>query len=195
MSQTAASPETIEVDLRNPVVAGVLGWLIPGAGHLYQRRFAKGLLFMICILGTYFFGLTLGGGHVVYASTTKEDFRWHYFCQVGVGVPALPAVAQTMRVRQGKEPFLGGLMAPPRNVLGPDELNSASHIEQDELTQWHLTYHSYFELGTLYTMVAGLLNILAVYDAVGGPVLIVADEEDPKRKKEPPEPPAPSPVT
>ena len=186
MSQPATSPETIEIDLRNPVVAGVLGWLIPGAGHLYQRRFAKGLLFMICILGTYFFGLTLGGGHVVYASTAKEDFRWHYFCQVGVGAPALPAVVQAMRVRQQKEPFFGGLMAPPRNVLGPGEPNSAERIRQDELTQWHLTYHSYFELGTLYTMVAGLLNILAVYDAVGGPVLIVAEEDDKSQKKSPP---------
>ena len=28
----------------------------------------------------------------------------------------------------------------------------------------------YFELGTVYTMIAGLLNILAVYDACCGPV-------------------------
>ena len=35
--------EEIEVDLRNPVAAAVWAWLWPGAGHLYQRRYAKGV--------------------------------------------------------------------------------------------------------------------------------------------------------
>src|SRR5688572_21691707 len=161
MSQHAASDsagETIEIDLRNPVAAGVLAWLCPGAGHLYQCRYAKGMLFMVCILGTYFFGLSLGGGHVVYASLAKEDVRWHYFCQIGVGAPALPALLQTRLVRAGKEPLFGGIMAPPRNVTNSDNPDS---VRRDELAQWHMRYHSFFELGTLYTMIAGLLNILA----------------------------------
>ena len=54
------TPDGIEIDLRDPLVAGVLAWLWPGAGHLYQRRYAKGMLFMVCILGTFFFGLVLG---------------------------------------------------------------------------------------------------------------------------------------
>lgn len=174
--------ETIEIDLRNPVVAGVLAWLVPGAGHLYQRRFAKGALFMVCILSTFFFGLSLGGGHVVYASLVKEDMRWHYFCQVAVGAPALPALLQTHRVRGGKEPLLNGIMAPPRNVTNSDDPIS---VQRDELAQWHRHYHSYFELGTLYTMIAGLLNILAIYDAVGGPVLFSPDEERKKPKPVP----------
>lgn len=170
---TSAATETIEIDLKNPVVAGVLAWLWPGAGHLYQRRFAKAALFMICILGTYFFGLSLGGGHVVYASLAKEDVRWHYFCQVGVGAPALPALLQNRRVRADQEPLWGGIMAPPRNVTNSDE---PALVRRDELAQWHLRYHAYFELGTLYTMIAGLLNILAIYDAVGGPVLVAEDD-------------------
>ena len=27
--------------LRNPAVAAILAWLLPGAGHLYQRRYFK----------------------------------------------------------------------------------------------------------------------------------------------------------
>jgi len=187
MSESAsavAATETIEIDLRNPVVAGVLAWLWPGAGHMYQRRYAKGTLFMVCILFTYFFGLSLGGGHVVYASLSKEDRRWHYFCQVGVGAPALPALLQNRLVRRGKEPLLGGIMAPPRHVVGPDTHDpSPADIRRDELAQWHFKYHAFFELGTLYTMVAGLLNILVIYDATSGPVLVAADDE----KKKPPE--------
>ena len=58
------TPDGIEIDLRDPLIAGVLAWLWPGAGHLYQRRYAKGMLFMVCILGTFFFGLVLGEGKV-----------------------------------------------------------------------------------------------------------------------------------
>ena len=40
----------------------------------------------------------------------------------------------------------------------------------EELSQWHNDLNIRFELGTLYTMIAGLLNILAIWDAYGGPV-------------------------
>jgi hypothetical protein len=96
-----------------------------------------------------------------------------------VGAPALPALLQTHRVRGGKAPLFDGIMAPPRNVTISD---NPADVRQDELAQWHRQYHSYFELGTLYTMIAGLLNILAIYDAVGGPVLVSPDEERKKPK-------------
>lgn len=158
--------EVIEIDLRQPTVAAIWAWLIPGAGHIYQRRYAKGLLFMACILGTYFFGLTLGGGHVVYASFRKGDIRWQYICQAGVGAAALPALVQSYRNHPPDQP--SPWMAPPADPRPED---------RDELAIWHERYHAYFELGTLYTMVAGLLNVLAIYDAYAGP-LAPDDEQD-----------------
>jgi hypothetical protein len=154
---SASTEQTLEIDLRNPGWAAFLAWLIPGAGHLYQRRTGKGLLFMICILSTYFFGLALGEGKVVYASWNQVDRRWQYPLQLGAGLPALPAIAQSMLTRRGIEPMLGGVMAPPRSP--------------DELSYWHNTLNMRFEIGTLYTMIAGLLNILAIWDAYGGPVV------------------------
>ena len=163
--------EQFEIDLRQPGLAAFWAWLWPGAGHLYQRRYAKGILFMVCILSTYFYGLAMAGGHVVYASWNKADRRWQYLCQVGVGLPALPALVQARRVATGGKPLLKGVMAPPR-------LEPYSNV--DELSQWHLNYQLYFELGTLYTMIAGLLNVLAIYDAYAGPVLVSSDEKDDK---------------
>jgi hypothetical protein len=49
----------------------------------------------------------------------------------------------------------------------------------DQLDTLHEKLHRYFELGTVYTMVAGLLNVLAIYDAWGGPV-----SSAPERKKD-----------
>jgi hypothetical protein len=180
--EQAPSEESLEIDLRNPAWAAFWAWLWPGAGHLYQRRYAKGILFMVCILGTFFAGLTLGNGHVVYASWEKNDKRWQYFCQLGVGAAALPALLQRHRKQNDQEFLLGGFMAPPRYVAQSDH---PRELERDELARWHLDLNSRFELGTLYTMIAGLLNVLAIYDALAGPV--VTSSESPTNKP-PPEP-------
>jgi hypothetical protein len=170
---TSTRDSVIEVNLRRPDVAAFWAWFWPGAGHLYQRRYAKGMLFMVCILSTYFYGLALGGGHSVYASFRENDRRWQYICQVGVGLPALPALVQSYRVFNNKPPLYGDIMAPPREV-SPDNL--------DKLAIWHQRYP--FEMATLYTMVAGLLNVLAIYDAYAGPMTAPPEEE--KKKKRPP---------
>ena len=138
---TSPSDDVIEVDLRNPALAAVWAWLWPGAGHLYQRRYAKGILFMVCILSTYFFGLTLGNGHVVYASWRKGDQRWQYICQLGVGAPALPSLVQRHRLRNGQEPLWGAIMAPPARVSPNTDVH-------DDLSQLHEDLHAYLDLGT-----------------------------------------------
>ena len=163
-SPSSSSEDSICIDLRNPYLAALLAWLCPGAGHLYQRRYGKGVLFMVCILSTYLFGFTIGGGHVVYASWIKNDRRWQYACQVGVGLPALPAIIQNKLERNPeKEPLANGIMAPPSRIDAK---------KMDELSLWHAQYGVMFEIGTLYTMVAGLLNIVVIFDAYGGPVIL-----------------------
>ena len=167
MSKAAPIPPSTSptpVALRDPVFAAILGWLVPGLGHLYQGRTFKGVLFMVTILSTFFYGLYLSNGRAVYASWLEEDKRYPYLCQVGVGLPALPALLQTYRVRHGQQPLMGGIMAPPTDAA--------------QLNDWYKTLNRYFELGTVYTMIAGLLNILAIYDAWGGPVFFeVVDEK------------------
>jgi hypothetical protein len=43
------------------VIAPVLGWLIPGAGHLIQRRWIRGLLLMISVIGMFVLGVMMEG--------------------------------------------------------------------------------------------------------------------------------------
>lgn len=188
--------EAFNVPLRDPLLAAFLAWLIPGCGHLYQGRTAKGILFMTCILGTFFFGLYLGRGHVVYASmrpaildqteTIPADRRLPYFCQIGVGLPALPALVQTFRTRgqHPKQALWSGFMAPPRRrgqVVSTSNGLVENHV--DQLDMWHHELHSYFELGTVYTMIAGLLNVLVIYDAWGGPLWIATHRGQRKERK------------
>lgn len=166
------------IDLKDPFLAAFLAWLIPGLGHLYQGRTAKGVLFFVCIMSTFIYGLYLGGsselgwGRVVYASWRDGDKRLNYFCQIGAGLPALPALVQASRVGNRKEPLFGGFMAPPQ--LPGDRIPGGGPT----LDELHRKLHRFFELGTVFTMVAGLLNILAIYDAWGGPVFPQPEKEE-----------------
>lgn len=160
----AALEERIEIDLKDPLFAAFLAWLMPGLGHWYQGRIHKAALFFVCILGTFIYGLYLGEGRVVYASWRDNDHRLPYLCQVGVGLPALPALIQAKREHPIQVPLFKdeAFMAPPAVSARPNS-------PPDELDGLHKRLNRYWELGTVYTMIAGLLNILAIYDAWGGP--------------------------
>ncbi len=197
-----AKPETDNeppIELKDPGLAAFLAWLIPGLGHLYQGRTAKAILYFVCILGTFSYGVYLGGsselgwGRVVYVSFRPGDMRLPYLCQVGVGLPALPALVQANRVRNNKEPLFGGFMAPPALAEGHfDRFGDVDRAGQPTIHTLHKELNRYFELGTVYTMIAGLLNILAFYDAWGGPVFPDEEEEEGEGGGEPlkEEPPA-----
>lgn len=43
------------------VASFFLGWLIPGLGHVLQRKYLRGLAFFICILAMTGLGLIMGG--------------------------------------------------------------------------------------------------------------------------------------
>lgn len=191
----SSTDETVVVDLKDPRLAAFLSWLVPGLGHIYQGRTGKGILFFVCIVGTFYYGLYIGGGRVVYASTApvfSMQFlhdRWQYVCQVGAGLPALPALVQRERIREHKGPLFGwdNFMRPPYEFPPPGEsfqskdMSDPSHVVQhpDELAKWNYELGDYFEIGTVFTVIAGLLNILAIYDAYGGP-LMVATVDDKK---------------
>lgn len=65
-SEPAQQPEQAPeaegpVERANPVVCAVLAWLVPGAGHLYLRRWGRGVLFLGVVLVSVGVGVALGG--------------------------------------------------------------------------------------------------------------------------------------
>ena len=70
-----AEESVLEIDLRRPGIAALCAWLVPGAGHIYQGRIGKGLLFAVCILGTYGAGFVIGKEKVclLYTSPSPRD--------------------------------------------------------------------------------------------------------------------------
>lgn len=186
MSKSVSS-SAAAVPLRDPFLAAILAWLVPGAGHWYQRRRSKAVLFFLCITGTFSYGLWLGEGRVVYASwgPTNEEKRLPFLCQSGVGAAALPALYQAKRfssqverqnalarAARGEAEFWDTFMVPPRLDVGPP----------DELDVLSKTLHRRFELGTVYTMIAGLLNVLVIFDALSGPAYGFGARNDDKKQ-------------
>jgi hypothetical protein len=263
-----------QVPLKDPKFAAFLAFLLPGLGHFYQRRYFKGVLYSVCILGTFFTGMRIGHGQVVYFNWQPSENRTYaYLCQFWVGTPALPALFQSQfRAPEGFSPnyvprhfqasFEGtleksgewdGIVAgtidlqpqqpdspriwsgkltgivttesgtiPIEGQVTPGSLESPikassrrklsggtfeGHVagkpdqavsgqldgsvprplwdwyevplqetrvndafgDQSELDRAHFELGSRFELGVVFTMIAGLLNILAIYDALEGP--------------------------
>lgn len=52
------------------VVATAVGWLIPGAGHLIQKRWGRGLLLMAAVTTMFVLGLLMEGK--LYAANTGD---------------------------------------------------------------------------------------------------------------------------
>lgn len=155
-----------EIDLKNRNVAALLAWLVPGVGHLYQGRTSKGIVIFVSISLLFITGLQMSGGKAVYCSFRSPDLRWQFVGQFFVGSASVPAIIQN-RVVRGQEkreevirPLFGGKFSPP---------------SPSERQQWHADYHAYFQMGTLYTLVAGLLNLFAVFDAYCGPVALFGE--------------------
>ena len=44
-------------------------------------------------------------------------------------------------------------------------------------SKWNYDLGDFFEIGTVFTVIAGLLNILAIYDAYGGPLIIIPNDK------------------
>ena len=99
----AAAKDDDRLDFRDPVLAALLAWLVPGAGHLYQGRTLKAALYAVCVLGLFGWGMGIADGKCVSfrpptgpnAGNRKEFI--HYLGQVGAGLVALPAVVQYRR--------------------------------------------------------------------------------------------------
>lgn len=65
-------------------LAPALGWLIPGAGHLVQKRWIRGLLLMACITAMYILGLTMRG-HVYQPNSGEVLDILGFIGDVGAG--------------------------------------------------------------------------------------------------------------
>lgn len=200
---TAAEKEVLTINLKNRYIALLLAWLVPGLGHLYQGRITKAIIFGVPILLLLFLGFHTGTYYPVfpdgekgparYASCVYCDFpsgtgglfqklaagRLYFIPQAACAVAALPACLQTSRFNSDKPLLFNGAFAPPaRDQLGKEYTSTAKNpqLKNPSFDDIILALGGWFDIGTIYVAVAGLLNVLAMFDAFAGPVLSAAPE-------------------
>lgn len=271
------------VDLKNQLIAGVLAFLIPGAGHWYQGRRFKATIYSVCILTLFVWGMILGSWQPVYSqlvhrmraesaqlekATPATNFSFGYAAQFFAGAPAFPALIQESRFRNEKAELdildapitsdfsgilrlqtengesaravSGQINVAPVNPEGSREIEGTLTVIQDgkteefgiggaleigrevfgsprrdlrcsvvstnglelptngtlqgtvarsflnwfqaprdsqELDRLHGDLSRKFDIASVFTWIAGLLNLLAIWDAADGPAYGYGDEK------------------
>jgi hypothetical protein len=159
----------------------ILSYLIPGLGQIVQGRVGKGLLFLVCLYGLFFYGMALGEWKNVYLpDTAKFNNTWglptpaanvynrlHFAGQFWIGIAAWPAIWQYNHLpvpSEEKHAFWHNFQrTPPESLLNELQTNGDK--------TW--------DLGWVFTVIAGVLNVLVIYDAFAGPAFKPEQESQP----------------
>jgi len=175
MPQTRPGADSVALPIQYHFFAGFLSYLVPGMGQLYQGRTAKGFLFLICICGLFSYGVYLGRGRNVFIpdasnlpkvelplfgqlkGITKDLYTRPQFCgQFWMGIAVWPAILQYRNYDPREEPktWLGQLQRQP---------------DEKQLNDLQTNGDKTWDLGWVFTVIAGVLNIMVIYDAIAGP--------------------------
>ena len=173
---TAANPEPPPLPpVKLDVFAALLSYLVPGLGQVFQGRVGKGLLFFVGLYGLFFYGMAMGqwrnvwlpdtagmppleiAGRHLPGVPTAVWYRPQFLGQFWMGTAAWPAVVQYRYHDPARKdgPIFKSFQREPTE----DELN---RLQRDGNKRW--------DLGWVYTVIAGVLNLLVIYDALAGPL-------------------------
>ena len=117
-------------------IAAVLGWLVPGAGHLLLGYRTHAAIGFVVITATFWSGVAIGS---VQGTVAPNSRKLWFMAQLGSGGNALAATALH---RFADRP-------------------SFESTKQSTAAHWLSA-----EVGVHYTGVAGLLNLLLIIDAI-----------------------------
>ncbi len=139
------------------IQAGLLTWILPGAGHYWLGHRGLAVMFFIAISVPYLAGLAIGG---VVNSVNPRTNQWLFLAELGVGGYTVPGffAGRTIEARLVKELGLSGI---PNQARSPSE-----YAEWVARRAPYVAYYPESDVATIYLATAGLLNILAILDAI-----------------------------
>jgi len=159
-----------------PLVALILAWLVPGAGHAYIGRIARGIVIFVAIAATFWAGVAMGGVMTV----DYHGERWWFIAQMCSGVHGL--------VSWHRQQTVYDRLTEDLRVVDPDTARSSEVSYQQMLIDQKLARDKLVlvapadTVARAYAGVAGLLNLMCIFDAVILAILGVSGE--PQRQPE-----------
>jgi hypothetical protein len=145
---TMESAESVSI----PFAILIVAWLLPGAGHFWQKRWGRGALLLGSIGGMFGLGLLMGGrffhGSLIEIAEYPFQVLWSLLSLLG-GKP--PSLAFDFVEQLGYLGDVGsGLLFWIAKFWGYDSPAVAAPAA---------------DYGTKFILVAGLLNVLCILDA------------------------------
>ncbi len=202
MSSASSSPHGLPpADRPSDPFAALLSYLIPGLGQVYQGRIGKGILFFVCIYTLFLLGVYLGSGSIeIKRGEEGNSYNTKYTVSSNVYLPDtyeqnnplnLPRLAANLYNRpQFAGQFWVGIAAWPavwqyinsdRKPENDDSVfNFGRTPSEAALNAVHTSGDKLLELAWVFTVVAGVLNVMVIYDALAGPAFPPADTEEDK---------------
>lgn len=130
------------------LMPAILGWILPGLGHIASGNRRRGLWAMSGVLGLFLTGIAVGGIDCV---DRTEDRLW-FIGQAGCGPIAFAAsFANDAMLKSGSAAEMVELPAPPG-------------VESPRASVFKSLAHAN-EFGTLLAFLAGLMNVCVLLDA------------------------------
>jgi hypothetical protein len=157
------SSESDRILMPPPPLVALVGWLVPGAGYVMIGQRARGVVVGVTILLIFVAGLLIGGMRVIDSSfiesvqQRQERERTDADARRTIKNYQPPnAIARTLQ----KPWFIGQVLTGPVAI--------ASNVVA---TRWGgeagspFSHARVYEIGVLYTAVAGMLNLMAIIDS------------------------------
>src|SRR5687767_1094388 len=123
-----------------PTLVALAGWVVPGGGYFLIGQRTRGIVIGVTILVLFLMGILIAGVRVVDAPNLL-DVSWRSWAT---------------RILQ-KPWFIGQVLTGPIGIV-------AAGVSHALGTEYRAATARLGEIGTLYTAVAGMLNLLAIID-------------------------------
>lgn len=164
----------------NPILALLCAWGVPGLGHVYLGRKVRGLVILLTIGVLFWSGVAVGG--VMTVDSLYE--RWWFTAQMFTGVHGVAGWYRQNRVydRLAADPEVGALGPGTPGQIATQQLVVDKALARDGLALVQPTD----TVARAYSGVAGLLNLMCMFDALILATLGVRGEPAPQPAEPPP---------
>jgi len=140
--------------------AGILAWILPGAGHYWLGHKKLAAVFFAAISLPYLTGAAIGG-----VKTTLNPFlnHWLFLAELGVGSYTAAGffLANSVGGIDARETAAIIRRTGAFSALSPERQNA----RESQIVRY-VSYYPSADVAQIYLAVAGLLNLLAILDAI-----------------------------
>lgn len=150
-----------------PYLAAILAWLVPGLGHFYIGQRTRGIIILVTIAATFWTGVAFGGVMTV----DYQNQRWWFTAQMCTGIHGLVGwYRQDAKYKELWDDLLKDEDFQRQRENYPGQANSflfrQTYMEKIMQANGVALVAPTETIARAYAGVAGLLNVMCIFDAM-----------------------------